>query len=89
MPSNKALRRLQDARNSKSGWRAHELRALYEGFGFVVRTRTKHDQVSHPDYPELVTHIPRDGRVHVYSVTTAVKMIDKLMGLVGKEEVDE
>lgn len=76
MPS-KHVKLLERMRKSHSGWKRTDVEKVYLGFGFTISTGGPHDTVSHPEYPELVTSLPRHRRVHAYLVREAVKLIDK------------
>lgn len=80
----KAMKLLERMRQTKSGWKARDLIALYEGFGFVVKHGASHDIVKHPDFPELLelrATIPRHNELLVTYVDRAVKQIDRLLTL--------
>jgi hypothetical protein len=81
----KASDLLEAMRHSKSKWKRKDLVSLYEGHGFVIESRSKHDLVTHPDFPQLVTYLPRHNRVAKYLVTTAVRMVDRLNALRQEE----
>lgn len=88
--SNKAEKLLERARANKTGWNRHDLDALYRGFGFVIESRTNHDLVHHPDYPQLYSYLPRHTRIREYLVVYAVKRINELKELQSSlENVDE
>jgi hypothetical protein len=86
MPSKAAQKLLDRMRKSRSGWKRQEIDRLYEGYGFVIEPGGNHDKVSHPDYPQLVTSLPRHGRAHEYVVTQAIKNIDKFIELEREKE---
>lgn len=73
---------LEKARATKAGWHRQELVSLYDGFGFIIKSgRGPHDKVFHPDYPELITWLPRHNKLHEYNIEQAVKLIDRLQKL--------
>lgn len=84
--SNDASKLLEDMRRSKTKWGHRDLVKLYKEHGFVVETRTKRDKVWHPDYPELVTFVPRKKKILIAFVVQAIKMVDYLNQLKGLEE---
>jgi hypothetical protein len=86
--SSKAEKILEKMRCSKAGWKAHDFRTLYEGFGFNKRG-TRHDIYIHPDYPDIRDSIPRgsDELASGYA-KDAVKNIDLLLAR-EKEKNDE
>lgn len=86
MPS-KASKLLGQMRQKKTGWKRHDLESLYHGFGFVIKGGGSHDKVTHPEFPELITSLPRHGRIHEYMVVQAIKLIDRLEKL--REERDK
>jgi hypothetical protein len=85
----KASRLLEEMRRSKSKWKRKDLEALYEGYGFIVESRAKHDKVWHPEYPQLYTFLPRHTKIAVYLVDTAVKLVDRLNQLRQQGEVSQ
>ena len=72
---------LQEMRRSKAKWKRRDIVALYEGFGFIVEHRTKHDKIYHPDYPRLIEGLPRHRKLPKVYVSNAVKLVDKLLEL--------
>jgi hypothetical protein len=81
MPS-KAEKLLEQMRNSKKSWKRTDLEALYTGFGFVISSTTGgHDKVTHPDFPQLITSLPRHRKIAIYNVVQAIRLIDKLKEL--------
>lgn len=85
MPT-KAEKLLERMRASQAGWKRNDLDSLYEGFGFIITSGGNHDKVSHPDFPQLVTSLPRHNRVATYIVKQAIRMIDRLNELRRAEE---
>jgi hypothetical protein len=85
--SEKAVKLLERMRASKANWKRHDLVTLYNGFGFVIQSGSNHDLVSHPDFPQLVTSLPRHTKIAKYVVAQAVKMVDELRRL--QENNDE
>lgn len=86
---NKAEKLLDRMRHSKGGWKRKDLEALYTGFGFIIKNSgAPHDTVVHPDYPELITSLPRHTKLAIYIVNQAIHMIDrlKLLEMARKEE---
>jgi hypothetical protein len=78
MPT-KAEKLLEQMRVSKKNWKRRDLETLYEGFGFIIESsRGPHDKVVHPDYPMLITSLPRHRELAVYLVDEAIRMIEKL-----------
>jgi len=77
-----AVKLLADARSSKAGWNRTKLDRLYAGFGFIIKNgRGPHDKVYHPDFPELVTWLPRHTKLGEYNIDNAIKLIDRLQKL--------
>jgi hypothetical protein len=75
----KAAKLLEQMRNSKSGWRPHDFRTLFEGFGFIMREGKNHTTYVHPDFPQLIYQIPRHNQELAKGYATdAVKLLDKL-----------
>ena len=59
-----------------------DLERLYTGFGFRIEPgRGPHDKVFHPDFPQLITRLPRHRRVYEYLVTQAIRLIERLQEL--------
>jgi len=83
--ANKLLERM---RNSKTGWKSHDLIRLYTGFGFSITHGSNHDIIKHPDYPHLRTTVPRHNYLATGYVEYAVKLIDLLLDL-QKEDKNE
>ena len=80
--SRKAENLLERMRNSKKGWKRKDLESLYTGFGFIIKNSGgPHDTVVHPEFPELITSLPRHKKLAVYIVSQAIKMVDRLKHL--------
>lgn len=88
MPSKSARKLLQSMKRSKAGRTRKELDRLYEGYGFEITHGGNHDKVSHPDFPQLLTSLPRHNRVHTWAVSQAIKMIEKLEMLQAQSQKD-
>lgn len=86
MPSKAAVKLLERMRNSKTGWKRTDLERLYSGFGFIIKPGGSHDKVSHPEFPQLITSLPRHTRVAEYLVTQAIRLIDQLEVLEQERE---
>ena len=80
MPS-KASKLLEAMRRSKDKWKRKDLISLYKGYGFIIEPKSKHDMVTHPDYPELVTFLPRHNKIAKYLVSQAVRLVDRYLEL--------
>lgn len=78
---------MERMRVSKNNWKRHDLETLYHGFGFVIQSGSNHDLVSHPDFPQLVSSLPRHTKIAKYVVAQAVRLVDELRKL--QENVDE
>lgn len=85
--SEKAEKLLERMRVSKANWKRHDLETLYRGFGFVIESRSNHDLVSHPDFPQLISYLPRHTKIAKYVVGQAVRLVDELKNL--QENIDE
>lgn len=73
---------LEKARATKAGFKRKELESLYTAFGFIIKSgRGPHDKVYHPDYPQLITWLPRHKELGEYNVDNAIKLIDRLQKL--------
>jgi hypothetical protein len=80
MPS-KAVKLLEQMRNSKSNWKRADLDRLYEGFGFIISHGRSHDIARHPDFPQLRATLPRHRELAKGYVEFAVKLMDRLLEL--------
>lgn len=67
------------AKRRPNGWRRQEIDRLYYGFGFIIRSGSSHDIVSHPDNSYLRETLPRSNDVKPVYVRRAVRLIDTLM----------
>jgi hypothetical protein len=77
-----AFKLLEKARASKAGWNRKELDSLYLAFGFTIKnSRGPHDKVYHPEFPELITFVPRHTKLGEYNVTNAIRLIERLLRL--------
>jgi hypothetical protein len=59
---------LEDMRRSQDNWKRRDLETLYIGFGFIIRkkkSRAPHDKVFHPEFPRLITSLPRHRKLSV------------------------
>ena len=72
---------LEDMRRTKAKWKRRDIVALYEGFGFVIEHRSKHDKVYHPEFPRLNETLPRHRKIPKVYVSRAVKLVDKLLAV--------
>ena len=64
--------------NSKAGWKRKDIDSLLQGFGFIIDSGSKHDKAWHPDYPQLLTFLPRHRQIAIYVVNNALKLVDRL-----------
>jgi hypothetical protein len=83
----KAKKLLERMRASQANWKRHDIETLYHGFGFVIKSGANHDLVFHPDFPQLVSALPRHAKIASYVVKQAVKLVDELIKL--QENTDE
>lgn len=90
MPS-KAEKLLAKMRKSPKNWKRQDLETLYVGFGFIIKSsRGPHDKVVHPEFPVLITSLPRHKELAVYNITQAINLVDRLIILKkAKEEEQE
>ncbi|MBL8117852.1 MAG: type II toxin-antitoxin system HicA family toxin [Anaerolineae bacterium] len=73
---------LKKARRNRFGWKPRDLRNLYEGFGFLIRSgKGSHQVVSHPKYPDLRATYKDHGNDELPPayIKTAVDRIDTLL----------
>jgi hypothetical protein len=87
--SNKAKKLLESMRRSSANWKRSDLDSLYTGFGFVIIHSGKHDTVKHPQYPHLLTRLPRHKVLAKAYVKQAVELVDKLIELMKEEKNNE
>lgn len=80
----KADKLLERMRNSKAGWSADDLHALYVGFGFDFREGGKHIIYIHPEFPELRATVARHSSLAIGYIQTAIRLIDSLKKLQGE-----
>ena len=86
--TSKAQKLLERMKQSKTGWKRHDLDKLYTGFGFVINHGGSHDIVKHPDFPQLRATLPRHSFLARGYVEFAIKLVDMLLEM-QKEKVDE
>ena len=77
---------LEEMRRSKAKWKRRDIVALYQGFGFRIAHRSKHDKIYHPDFPNLVEGLPRHRTLPKVYVSNAVKLVDRLKELLNNPE---
>ncbi|MCU0512507.1 MAG: hypothetical protein MUE40_08035 [Anaerolineae bacterium] len=88
--SSKTDKQLKKLRQTRAGWRADDLRKLYEQYGFRIRSGTKHDIITHPDFPELRDMLPHScGELAPDYARDALKSIEKVLSRLEKEPEDE
>ncbi len=88
--SAKAEKLLERMRNSKSGWTRSDLEALYVGFGFIIQNSSgPHDKVIYPEFPTLITALPRHRKLAIYIVNQAIVMIERLKVLEKARDEEE
>lgn len=81
----KAMKELDKARNSPSGWHFDSLRSLYEKFDFIVESaKGSHFTVWHPLITTQTTIINHSRELPKAYVIQAVAMIDELLALKGE-----
>jgi ABC-type bacteriocin/lantibiotic exporter with double-glycine peptidase domain len=78
---------LEQLRESQKGRKRADLESLYKGFGFRIQTASGgHDKVTHPDFPSLITSLPRHRNILPYLVREAVRLVDELKQLQNEKE---
>ena len=85
MPT-KSEKLLEGMRRSPHNWTRRDLDALYEGFGFQIENRRRHDIVTHPKFPQLTTTLARHRVVLRGYIKTAIEIIAELQKLSGSNE---
>ena len=84
MNGRSAEKLLEDMRNSASGWGQKDFERLLSGFGF--KWREGRDRVYfHPEYPQLRISVPRHNSLRDWVARDAVRLIDKLKGLIKQK----
>ncbi len=78
MAGRKAEKLLERMRKSKSGWTSNDLIRLYRGFGFDIRSGSRHYVITHSAYPSLRATLSRRLKDSTPYVSEAIKMIDKM-----------
>jgi hypothetical protein len=84
--TSKANKLLEKMRGSKNSWKRKDLDSLFLGFGFIIRNGNKHDIVTHPDFPQLRTSLPRHTYLAKGYVEFAVALVDELLKLRSRRE---
>jgi hypothetical protein len=77
---------LERMRNSPTGWGQTDFETLFKGFGFDWNEGKKHRIYFHKDYPNLQMGVPRHNSLKKWVAREAVKLIDKLLELLKKNE---
>lgn len=89
MPS-KADKLLKRLRQTQKGWTAKELLILYQHFGFDIKSGSKHDIITHPDFSELRDTLTRSsGEISPDYARDALKSIEKVLEKDKQEEITE
>lgn len=72
---------LERMRRTRSGWSEVDLDKLYRSFGFreITRPRAPHRVYVHPEHPDLRATVARKKSLPKGYVTTAVRLIDRLL----------
>ena len=86
MASAKALRLLDRLRRSKAGAKPEDIKAIYLAFGFIIESRTRHDCVTHPNYPALFGTIPRHRKMANYIAKQAIELAETVIRLEQEKE---
>jgi predicted RNA binding protein YcfA (HicA-like mRNA interferase family) len=83
----KAEKRLQRARNNPKGWHFEELKSLYEGFGFEVRSgKGSHHVAKHPKIKRRPTFVKHSGELPASYVREAVEAIEELLKMTETDD---
>lgn len=83
-------KRLQKAKNNKRGWHFEELKRLYEGFGFEVKSaKGSHWVAKHPLIKTRLTFTSHSGELSEYYVKDAVAAIEEVLRLQGEDDESE
>jgi SPX domain protein involved in polyphosphate accumulation len=84
---------LERMKRSKSGWKRVDIDTVYEGYGFIITGKkgggSNHDKVYHPDYPQLITFLPRHNPVGEAYISELIKKISQLKALQAQDEKAE
>ena len=85
----KAEKEFEKAKNNPKGWHFEKLAALYEKYGFTIRSgKGSHFIASHPDIRTRAS-FPRHGELPEAYVKQAVAMIEELLALKGEKDESE
>ncbi|MDX2077017.1 MAG: hypothetical protein SFZ02_11335 [bacterium] len=90
--SSKTDKLLKKLYQTKTGWSAKDLSTLYEHFGFTIRLGSKHDIITHPDFPEIRDMLPRgSSELSPDYARDALKSIKKVLSKQDElqEDVEE
>lgn len=86
----KADKLLRKLRQSKNGWSVKDLATLYGHFGFIIRSGSKHDIITHPDFPEIRDMLPRgSGELSPDYARDALKSIEMVLAKQASNELEE
>ena len=77
----KAEKLLDQIRRAPHSATRADLEQLYLSFGFVIEHGAKHDKITHKQYRQLRTMLPRHRELASAYFLEAVKLIDKLKAL--------
>jgi len=76
----------QKMKQSKYGWRYHDIVNLYRSFGFQQREGGNHTVFFHPVHRHLIATVARHRSLPVGYVQKALSLIDALKRLEGEQE---
>jgi hypothetical protein len=89
----KADKLLERMKRSKSGWKRNDIDSVYESYGFIITGKkgggSNHDKVYHPEYPELITYLPRHNPVGEAYISELIKKINQLKALQNRDAKEE
>ena len=71
----------QKMKQSKYGWRYHDIVTLYRGFGFEQREGGNHTIFFHPVHRHLIATVARHRSLPVGYVQKAIALIETLKAL--------
>lgn len=82
---------LEQMRRRRSSWGEDDFDRLYRSFGFreITRPRAPHRVYMHPEYPDLRATVGRHHSLAKGYATTAVRLIDTLLGRQAEKERGE
>jgi hypothetical protein len=90
MGDSAARKLLERARKAPRGWKRGQLDRLYESYGFTIKSQSRHDIVTHPEFRDLRAALTRSsGELHPDYVRHAVDLISEMLRRSAKQEEEQ